>query len=239
MKFSVLTYNLRFNQAIKHAKDLMEELKPDVICFQEMTIEDCYLEYLESDTYKLADATIGFNQHGLNFGNAIYYNAKRLHLKSTHTADLPQNSYELFWVLLKGLNKPRTLIEATFTIGKDPVPIDIYNIHLTHLSSIEHRLNQLKIAVDRITKQKHEASRIVLTGDFNFSFGRKELEEFIQEYNLKEATTNLAYTFFTGIFNILKMKLDYILYRNMKVKHTKRITPTKSDHFPVLSEFEL
>lgn len=239
MKLSVLTYNLFFNQAIKHAKDLMEELQPDVVCLQEMTIEDCYLEYLESDTYKLAEATIGFSQHGLNFGNATYYNTKRLHLKSTYTADLPQNSYELFWVLLKGLNKPRTLLETTFTYGKDPTPIDIYNIHLTHLSSIEHRLNQLKIAVDRITRAKHEQSRIVLTGDFNFSFGRKELDDFIKDYNFKEATTNLAYTFFTGVFGLLKMKLDYILYRNMKVTRTKRITPTKSDHYPILSEFEL
>ena len=82
---------------------------------------------------------------------------------------------------------------------------------------------------------------LIVVGDFNYPYGRKKFESFIREFNLTEATSNLFYTLEQGFLKwfSVKLKLDYVLYRNITHIETTRLPLRLSDHFPICVTFEL
>jgi len=238
MKFSVLTYNLLFNQAITPLKDLIKKYQPDIICLQEVLTDEDNLNQLVFDPYRLADFSNSFIRVHSIFGIATYYNSKRLIFNDSNTYNLPRSWFEAFLVFFRGFNSPRNVLKTEFKtkIGKK---IAAYVVHLTPWATNKAKLKQIKETLEIF--KNSPSMPTVITGDFNYPYGRKQFENLINKAKLKEATSNILHTLETRYFNLLtvKFKLDYVLYRKLRHKKTEKLPYHYSDHYPILATFEI
>ena len=60
-------------------------------------------------------------------------------------------------------------------------------------------------------------------------------------FKLKEATNNINFTLERKILKRIsvKLKLDYVLYKNLRLLSNEKILNYKSDHFPIISTFSI
>ncbi len=236
MQFSILTYNILFNRARKTLSSLIDQYHPDIICIQEAEMDDEDSDGFEKQGYQLGDFSNSFIKFGKIFGLATYFNMATVSFTSSSNFNLPRSFYETILLVLRG-NEPRSVLKTDFTLKKSGRKVTVYNTHLTVLGLNGSRLKQLRETLSDPSFQSNDA--IVLIGDFNYPYGRKKFEKLISEYDLKEATNSIFYTIEHRIFGFLriKLKLDYVLFKNLKPIETKRIHVRDSDHFPILSVF--
>ncbi len=238
MKFSVLTYNLLFNQAFHELQNVINTSKPDVLFFQEINTDEQNLKQIEKFGYKLADFSNSFLRFNKVYGVATFYNPRVLNLSTSQSLNLPSSVYQIITFVLKGKKNPRTVLRNEFTFKKNGSRITTYNIHLTPLATNALRIKQIKNTFSdlHLSPKNH----VVIAGDFNFPYGRKKFEDLIGVYGLKEATDNITYTLekrILGVFQI-KLKLDYVLYKNLYVTSNNMIQFKHSDHYPILTVFK-
>ncbi len=238
MKFSVLTYNLLVNQALHELQSVVIRYKPDILFFQEVNTDEYNLKKIEKLGYKLADFSNSFLRFGKVYGVATFYNSKVFKLSKSESLNLPSSVYQIITFILKGQKNPRTVLRNEFTFVKNGSTITTYNIHLTPLYATNNlRIKQIKNTFSdlHLTKKNH----VVIAGDFNFPYGRRRFEDLIGVYGLKEATNNIVYTLekrILGLFQI-RLKLDYVLYKNLSVKSNDTIHFKHSDHYPIFTVF--
>lgn len=254
MQLSVLTYNVLFNKAVVGLPHIVAETKPDVICLQEIDTDPEKLKKCQPEGYVLADYSNSFIKFGRIFGLATYYKKNTLRLVQSNSLNLPRSIIEALLVILRGGNNPRTVLKTIFSMGNIKKKIALYNIHLTALGSNGARLKQLKGTLDDLAEDTHLNYPTIVAGDFNYyPMRRKKLEQILDKYQMREATANIVYTFdkkryqddllhtiaFKFIPRTSRSKCDYIFYRDLRLKHTEKIDIKLSDHFPVISTFEL
>ncbi len=238
MTITVLSYNVLYSKALKDIGGILNSVKPDIVCLQELETNDDNLTALRPYGYSLADYSNSFIKFGRVFGQATFYNKKKLSFTSSSVFDIPRSYYEVVLRILRGVNEPRTVLKTEFK--KEKTAFTVYNLHLTaHQATNKARTRQLEKTLGDL--QFEAQDHVIITGDFNYSYGRKKFEQIIAKYNLKEATNNLYYT---SIFRFLKIipfkfKADYILYRGLKLKKTERVNLFFSDHFPIISIFTI
>lgn len=101
---------------------------------------------------------------------------------------------------------------------------------------------------------------LVIAGDFNYlPYKRAGLEKMMSKFGLKEATANIRqtmkfsetgkfekYSFIQRLglplvkkFFAQQIKPDYSFYRGLKLIKTVRIESEASDHYPIISTFEV
>ena len=237
MKFSILTYNLLFNQALDELKEVVTTKKPDIIFFQEINTDELNLKKIEQFGYRLADFSNSFLRFNKVYGVATFYNPAMFSLSDSQSFNLPSSVYQIMHFILKGKKSPRTVLKNVFRFKKNGAPIVTYNIHLTPVATNTLRIKQIKNTFSdlHIAQKNH----VVVAGDFNFPYGRRKFEELISEYGLKEATNNIVYTLKKKVMMLfhIKLKLDYVLYKNLTVITNNVIEVTHSDHFPILTVF--
>lgn len=238
MKFSVLTYNLLYNRAIQQLKRILQSSKPDLVFFQEMTTGDKDLQLIEDLEYKLADFSNSFiRRSGQIFGVATFYNPKVFKAIRSRSFDLPAGILEALMFILKKGEVPRTVLETEFEFKTTHKKLFAYNIHLSPAAMNTVRQKQIVNTFRELKLDKKNP--IIIAGDFNYPYRRKDFQELINQHNLKEATKNLSFTSHFLKIAPLKLKLDYILYKNLLPLDTKRIDIRLSDHYPILSTFSL
>ncbi|MFH1827128.1 MAG: endonuclease/exonuclease/phosphatase family protein [bacterium] len=240
MKFSVLTYNLKFNKAAETIKELLLKYLPDIVCFQEIAITDSSFELIENLGYRLADYSNSFIRRKEVFGVTTFYNSKAFSPIKSNSFNLPTNFYQIVSFFLHGNKNPRTVLKNELIHKKSKKHITLYNIHLSPFATNNLRTRQIKNTFEDMSLDKSEA--VIIAGDFNFPYGRKRFENLISEHKLKEATSNINFTLEKRIVkNItIKLKLDYVLYKKLKLLSNKKISNfNKSDHFPILSVFNV
>ena len=260
MTFSLLTYNVLFNKAFTQLEKMLHEYSPDVLCLQEVDTSEVNLAKLGKFGYKLADYSNSFIKFGRIYGIATYFNLKKLRLVKTDSFNLPKTLLEILSAIvkiLKGGNKPRTILRTDFLLaGKNEI-ITIYNIHLS-LSGINRtRTKQIEKALNHDIQDKKQP--VIITGDFNyFPYRRKKLENLMTKYGFREATKKIGYTirypdrkfakysfiqalaskiirrYFNG-----RLKVDYTFYKNLRSVKTERIEKEFSDHYPIISTFKV
>ncbi len=238
MRISVLTYNLLFNQALTPLKDLIKKYRPDIICLQEVLTDEDNLNQLVFNSYKLADFSNSFIKAHDIFGIATYYNSKRLIFDESDIYNLPRSWLEAFLVFFRGSNDPRNVLKTEFKT-KNGKKIAIYVVHLTPWATAKAKLRQIRETID-VFKSDYSTPTII-TGDFNYPYGRKQFEKLINEAGLKESTNNIVHTLeahYFKFFNI-RFKLDYVLYKKVKHIRTERLPYRFSDHYPILATFEV
>lgn len=238
MKFSVLTYNLLYNRATKQVKEVLTACKPDLIFFQEMITGDEDLKSIEDAGYKLADFSNSFiRRSGQIFGVATFYNPKVFKAIRSRSFDLPAGILEaLIFILRKG-EIPRTVLETEFIFKDSRKKLYAYNIHLSAAAMNTVRQKQIVNTFHELKLDKKNP--IIIAGDFNYPYRRKDFQELINQHNLKEATKNLSFTSHFLKIRPFKLKLDYVLYKNLLSLETKRLNVKLSDHYPILSTFSL
>jgi len=262
MKFTLLTYNVLFNKAFPRLPSILEQYQPDIVCLQEVDTSEENLNKLEKYGYRLADYANCFIEFGKIWGVATYFKPDKFNFLNSKPILLSNGFYELLRMIIrmfknKGLR--RTILKTNLDIKLTKKTVTVYNLHLSAISLNSLRIKQLKkIDLDELDKD----GSVILTGDFNFPIERKKLEDIMNKYRLKEATHNLFYTMrfpvtafnqFGFIYRLLyflfskvvrkiwvnEVKLDYIFYRGLKNISTQRLDYNDSDHFPILSKFEL
>ena len=238
MQFSVLTYNLLYNRATRQLKGILAENKPDLIFFQEMITKEEDLQAIESTGYKLADFSNSFiRRSGQIFGVATFYNPKVFKAIRSRSFDLPAGILEALIFLLRRGEVPRTVLETEFELKDTKKKLVAYNIHLSAAAMNTVRQQQIVNTFHELKLDKKYP--IIIAGDFNYPYHRKDFQGLINRHKLKEATKNLSFTSHFLKIRPLKLKLDYILYKNLLSVETRRLDIKLSDHYPIFSSFRL
>lgn len=240
MRFSLLTYNLMLNKAVSEIEKLILSYKPDVVCLQEINTSDDNLKKIEKLGYRLADYSNSFIRRGQIYGVTTFYNPKVFSLVESRSFSLPTNFYQIISFLMYRNRNPRTILKNEFLFKTYGKKITTYNIHLTPLATNSLRTRQIQNALEDLTLN-NKTSPTIIAGDFNYPYGRRKFETLIRRYGLKEATRNVYFTLEKKILKkfFLKLKLDYVLYKNLLLIANNKILVYNSDHFPILSTFEL
>lgn len=260
MKFSVLCYNVLYNQAVIDIKMVLDAYKPDILCLQEIETNEVNLTYIEKMGYKLADYSNSFIKFGKIYGVATYYKSESCELIESNVFNISRTVYERIIAAIRylfGGNPPRTFLETTFKLPKSQQKIRIYNTHLTLYGSNGGRLKQINKTLENLDIEAKLS--MIIVGDFNyFPYNRRQLEEIMSKFGFTEATKDLKFTatyeqnnkakhnllqklgakfirrFFKG-----KLKIDYIFYKNLRHRNSLRVNIDLSDHYPIISTFEI
>lgn len=261
MNLTFLTYNVLYNRGYLELKESVKKYLPDIICLQEVETDENNLRRLEKLDFKLADYSNSFIKFGKIFGVATFYKQSKLEFVQSNVIDLPKTIYDVVLFLLRGGNRPRTVLCTEFRDVKKSAKVMIYNTHLTPIAANGTRIKQIRETLESLNVYDvKKNTAVIITGDFNFyPWGRKRLEELMSEYNLKEATKNIPYTIQYSSdgklerYNLIqrfgtrlataffsnKLKVDYVFYKNLTLLDTTRLTIRHSDHFPVVSRFKI
>lgn len=220
MKFSVLIYNLDLNKAQSMLISLIEENKPDIIAVQEIKTSEQDLQLIKDCGYDLADYSNSFIKFNKIFGVATFYNPRLFTSTESASINLPFSIYEFFQFIFKGGRRQRTVLQTELVCKKNKKHLVIYNLHLSPFSTNTLRIKQLQETLQSLNLQNIPS---LILGDFNYPYGRKKFEGIFNKYGLKEATYGIFHTFKSSFpFFPIKLKLDYILYQNLKHKKTKK-----------------
>lgn len=261
MNFSVLTYNVLYNEAFSGLKLIVKEFSPDILCLQEVDTGENNLQAIEEYGYTLADYSNSFIKFHKTFGVATFYNQKRVLFTGSNIFQLPRNIYEILSLIiriLRGKDIPRTVLKTEFMLKEKKQKLVIYNTHLAVFETNGARVRQLKKILN--FTDIHTKLPLLITGDFNYApYRRKYLERLMRKHGLREATKSINYTFqttkdgkferfnlfqkiiiFIGrIFHTDRLKVDYMFYKNLGLKKIERIEVRFSDHFPILATFQI
>ncbi len=234
MKITLLNYNLYFNKGMIDVPYLIGKYAPDVLCFQENLENQKVEKLMSAKNYELAQRQPSFLKHSKEYYISTFYNKKKLKLINSSYIQLPKSLYEKLLKIFNRKQFSRNFIVSTFKAG-DTV-FDIYNVHLSPWAADIEKANQLK----KILSSSQNIERpTIITGDFNYPYGRKRFEYIIKSNNLNEATQNIIYTFENKYFGFIpvRMKVDYVLYKKIKNINSTRLEKLNSDHYPILTEF--
>ncbi len=235
MKCNVLSYNLNRGRALPKLPLLIEEFKPDILVLQEIDTLDDSVTSIEEFGYTLADFSHSFARRNSLFGVATYYKNGAFSMKKSHTIILPYGLKEIVdFVLIRTFQK-RTVLKTDLETPEGKTLI-VYNVHLSAFTSNNLRMKQIRRTFETLDTS---SDAMIVLGDFNYPYGRKKFEEEFAKYGFQEATHKIFDTFRSTmkIFPF-KLKLDYVMYRNMEHVISQKIPARYSDHFPLLTSCE-
>lgn len=261
MRFSLLTYNTLFNRATVGLKTIIDRYHPDIVCLQEVDTNEKNFNQLEKLNYRLADYANSFLKFERIFGVATFYNRQKFMFLESQTLNLPRTIIEMVLTIIQlilRVNKPKTVLKTDFLHKSTKKKVSVFNVHLILFTTNEVRIKHIKQVLDSFHVTNNQP--LIIAGDFNYyPYSRKKLEKMMKKYGLTEATRNIRQTVqFSSDgkfehFNLIqklsakiinrtiihRLKLDYIFFKDLKLKETKRIEVKYSDHYPILSIFYL
>lgn len=237
--FSVLSYNLWYGRALKHAQSLMHTHRPDVVCLQEFPLDPEAIGTMEADGYFMADYSTSFTQNKNHYGIATFYDSNTISHRNSEVMHLHRSIPELVLMLSPKTHNYRTVLATRLTHKSIKVGFDVYNLHLTFHGSNGIRLKQLKKVLAEVESTGNIPA--LIAGDFNYSYRRKILEKLIFSYGVCEASRDITWSLTAKVLGIWKvyLKPDYILYKGSQLTllSSRRVEETESDHYPLIAVF--
>lgn len=236
MNYKVLSYNLNFGQAFLRLPSLIEEHQPDLLVLQELDTLDETITTIGIEGFELADFSHSFGRRNSLYGVATYYRKDKFSVKKNHTIVLPFGIKEILDFIFKRTFQKRTVLKTHFET-KDGKDLIVYNVHLSAYTSNNLRLKQIRKTFETLDTN---GEAMIVLGDFNYPYGRKRFEKEFKKYGMHEASHTVLDTFKSNLRIFpFRLKLDYVLYKNMKNVLTHKVAVRFSDHFPLLTSFEL
>jgi endonuclease/exonuclease/phosphatase family metal-dependent hydrolase len=227
---TVLSYNVEYGKKINKIYQFIKESKdkPQIICLQEFPEKE--LANLERN--KIFNNQEFFFLKGLSnkdefFGELTLINTSKIKIVKTEYLDFGQDRLESIY---KRKIIKRSAILNVLKIGRQEVCI--VNVHLTPVSLHGKRKKQLA----EVIESTQSLRKSIILGDFNYSslFSRGGLSRFMKKNNYILAGEKLV----TNRYKYkIPQQLDYVFYRNLKVKEVKVLDLSYSDHFPVIAKF--
>jgi endonuclease/exonuclease/phosphatase family metal-dependent hydrolase len=245
MHSTILQWNIWYKEKIENIVRLIQELNPDIVCLQELSINGTY-----NDVHNTADYVKGELQYHMYFevaqklhhndaiGNGIF---SRYPIRSTkkHFLQKPSSKPPQDFS-----HEGRVYIEAEIQIDDT-----ILTVGTTHLSyTPEFRTTEAKKKESDILVEllKDKSDAFIFTGDLNAPVGSYTLSEISKYFtnlgpDLTENTWSTKKFDYLGFkTNKLHWRLDHVLgTKDIKVISSKIIKTEYSDHLPILTEIEL
>jgi len=235
----VLSYNLFNSRGIVEMGEIVAKHAPDIICVQEYNVSQEGIDKMSALGYELADYSYSFLKYFKIYSIATFYNPKTVKHQDGSSIDLVRGFYELILSIIRIGGDKRTALNNNFVYLSNGKEFKVCTVHLTAMQSTNQiRTKQLEVALNYLNQETKIPS--ILIGDFNFMYHRKKLEKLLLQFGYEEATSNLRYTmeWILLLFFRLRMKPDYVWYRNLRKVSCERLPHRLSDHFPILAEFK-
>jgi endonuclease/exonuclease/phosphatase family metal-dependent hydrolase len=238
MALSLLSYNLLYNKAKDNIDKLLTAHRPDILCLQEISTLELNLKSIERFGYRLADYSNSFIKRGDILGVATFFKPSKFTFDNSLSFDLPRSFYEFVRFVINTNHGKRTVLKTEFRYKKSSKRITVYNLHLPPFATNNIRDRQIRSTFEDLELSKKKP--VIIAGDFNYPYGRRKFELMIKKHGLSEATNNVYFTMETNFLRVfpVRLKLDYILYKNIRLKTTNKIPLRHSDHYPILSTFD-
>lgn len=227
----IISYNIEYGKRLDEIYDWINSFKtpPDIICFQEFPINELKNINEIKIFEKVGFAFIsGLKKKGVAHGQLTMFNSKKFNLINSVEIDLGMDHAEKFY---KRFPTRRSALITIFNYKKEL--LSLTNVHLSAAAFNSRRRDQINKIVDYSIN-----CGSIITGDFNYTnlLWGDVLIKHMEELNFKLAGEKIITNKYKGI---LPQQLDYVFFKKLKHKKTEVFDLPFSDHFPVLSEFEV
>lgn len=228
---SILSYNIEYGRKLDEIISWINNLEtlPQIICFQEFPEKELE-EIKDKKFFKEQNLFFakGLSNKGEFFGELTVIDSSVIKLSETKYLDFGPDHIESA-LKRKIIKRSAIIIEFKYK-GKD---FSLANVHLTPVALHGKRRKQLSNVIE-----ESKIERSIIVGDFNYSslLNKNGLITFMNKFDYILAGENL-------ITNKYKYKipqqLDYVFYKNLKHIKTEVFDLSFSDHFPVITKFDI
>lgn len=236
MKIKLLQWNIWNQENIDNILKVVDEIKPDIVTFQEVTSNDTGDSNLQKlkdyFTYSVfADAQKFSN--GRVQGNGIFSNYEILLNDKIYVQD-PSNIEDYS-------REGRVYLESKIKVNQKELIVGTTHLSYTHKFEETELKNK---EVERLLEiLKNKKQNYIFTGDLNThktSSYIKQIERYLINCDTENTWTTKYHSYKGFVEDKLNWKLDYVFVtKDMKVQSAKAIQTEYSDHLPVLLEFEI
>lgn len=249
MRIKILHWNIWFQEKVENILQVVKEINPDIICFQEVTIGSKFNSKRDVAKYIATELNYNYNfsnAHKYEFpitlkgevnygGNAIFSRfpiIKNSNFSIINPKDSPKLKYERRTCAVSGIRiNNKTLSVAT--------------AHKSFSSKFIEDKEKINETKKLISFFKKNPENLIFTGDLNLNPDAKSIKLIENELNhcgpdYREPTwTTKPFSFMGFEETKLKWRLDYVFAsKNIKVLDSKIIATKYSDHLPILVEIE-
>jgi endonuclease/exonuclease/phosphatase family metal-dependent hydrolase len=246
MRLSVLQWNVLYSENINNTIDFLRQNPVDIICLQELTIDDNSGEPGHKPDYIARQ--LGYH-HFYKDLPIESTEGKQLTLVDGIFSRYPLSRSDFYWI-----NEPqgrggyddefRAYIEITVEVGGKEITIG--TTHMSYTDRFQLTTGK-QLETDRLVDIiRAKKGSYILTGDLNAVPGSYTIEQISK--HLAHAGPDMAQkTWTTKPFsyrgfeeNDLNWRLDYIFTtKDIKINSAEILTTEYSDHLPLLAQIEL
>lgn len=213
---------------------------PDIIGFQEL--QPHMITWLKESLPQYTIVGCGRGSDYQDEHNAIAYKSEEYELFGletfwlSDTSTMPGSRFEEQSIC------PRICTRVTLKHKASQKPFHYFNTHLDHENDFA-RIQGMRFILDKIKEiNKGFPLPVILTGDFNASPDKEEIQIISQNSTLQDCTTEIPYTYHGYGNNEVFMKIDYIYTTTDVVCKDVQIWDDEvsgvyiSDHYPVVAD---
>ena len=244
MKISILQWNIWFKEDIEDIAKFLVDIKPDIVCLQELTVD--YSEQSHLNTPKYVAGRLGYEYfakeielHGDgNLANGIFSRFPITKKYSAHINEPAEGGSGGFD------DEYREYVEVAIDLGDSSLSVG--TTHMSYTDRFESTKRKEQEA-DRLIEQiEQHKENYIFTGDLNAlpgSYTINKIEEKLKnagppfEHNTW-ATKPFSYRGF--VEKDLNWRLDYVFRTpDVKIISSEILHTEYSDHLPVLVNIEV
>jgi endonuclease/exonuclease/phosphatase family metal-dependent hydrolase len=246
MKLSVLQWNIWYAEDIHNVSQLLTELKPDIICLQELPID--HPKQTVANTPAHIAQTLGYHAYHAELP-IDGTDGSKITLANGIFSRFPIVDKRFVWI-----NEPkdsggyddeyRAYVKVNLDV--DGQSLGVATTHMSYTHRFEGTPNKAEETSRLVTELQKQSDRFIFTGDLNAIPGsdtikaiRAVLQNAGPEDNQKTWTTKpFSYNGFEA--TTLDWRLDYVFTTpDINVIHSQVISTEFSDHLPILTEIEI
>lgn len=243
MNVSVLQWNIWYKEKIEDITTSLVNNKADIICLQELTINNPEQTVKNAVTYiakrlgyEYAFQAISFEDDDMKQANAIF-------------SKYPISESRNAWI-----NEPtgtghyndqyRAYVEISVSVNGELLRIG--TVHMSYTNAFAPTPRKLKETEKLLSLIKQNRSKYILTGDFNATPDSAVLQNISKQFvnagpnDTQKSWTTKPFSYDGFKANTLDWRLDYIFTTpDINTLSSEILQTELSDHLPILATFEI